>query len=122
MNDQPTPLEVFEAAFAKAARARAAAEKETRRIHDDGEPHHPDTCPHCQTDAIAKAFRDLANALADALTPMLDTLREAMDQKRPASGPTWPQQRAPRDHPTNTGLAARSRARQRGGRNALRRR
>jgi hypothetical protein len=109
-------------AFADAARTHAAAQAEARRLHDAGEPHHADTCPHCTAEAVAKALRDLANALADTLTPMLDAFRKAMEETpRPKNGPPQALQRAPREHASNTGLAARSRARTQSQRNALRR-
>jgi hypothetical protein len=94
-------------------------------LHDAGEPHLADICSRCQAEALRKAFRELGEALAKQLAPALDAFRKAMEQaaspQRPAKGPTPRLQRAPRDHPSNTGLAAHSRTSSQTQRNALRR-
>jgi hypothetical protein len=94
-------------------------------LHEAGEPHSPEGCLPC----LAVAMADMARRIREGLAPVLDELAKALDAAfgdggRPRQrqhGPPPRRQRAPRDHQSNTGLAARSRNSNLSQRNALRR-
>lgn len=90
------------------------------RLHEAGQPHDADDCASCVFDALAAALAALGAALAHAFRD-LDSAFRAGQAARPTTGPPVRRQRRPRDHPSNTGIAARSRALDLSTRNALRR-
>jgi hypothetical protein len=95
-------------------------------LHEAGEVHSPEGCWPC----FAVTMADLGRRIREGLAPILDELAKALDADFDADGaprqvqhgPPERRPRAPRDHSSNTGLAARSRASNLTQRNALRRR
>lgn len=120
MTDQPTPAEALMAVLVAVAARRA----QERRIHDSGDAHIADTCSLCQAEAIGQAIAVLGRTVADAFAQLTDALTQTTDESgRPRHAVHGPPQRrphAPRHHPSNIGLAARSHARGQAYRNTRR--
>lgn len=94
-------------------------------LHAAGEAHSPEGCWPC----VLVAFGELGRRLREGLQPILDELAKALTAavdedgtpRQVQHGPPPRRQRAPRDHQSNTGIAARSRNQNLSQRNALRR-
>lgn len=94
-------------------------------LHAAGEPHSPEGCLPCLFVAMGEAARRVAEALGPVLADLAEALAASVDDDgRPRHvqhGPPPRRHRAPRNHQSNTGLAARSRNSNLSQRNALRR-
>lgn len=95
-------------------------------LHAAGEAHSPEECWPCFAAAMADLGRRIREGLAPILADLAEALAGAVDEdgrpRHAQHGPPQRRHRAPRDHYSSTGLAARSRLSTQMQRNALRRR